>query len=258
MKRPLLTMALILAVCLLMVFAVRRSQETLADGATQEAKMGDETIEYTVGRLDSGRAVVEFQYDHETANAVREVAAAMTEQTREELEDGDTVQGEIVFKHPVPLEEYNALMGELGLIPVMNRIEGETWGGGWMGLTAPSADDGRAVDSEALEQTMEHDKDGTQIVGVVTAIGFVLDPSTFERLVDDPRVFAVPSMASWIDNEIVVRYPEVNVTRMYVQQSLLYGWMKMTGIAKPYVHLDYTGTFRKYPYSDGDFRLAWE
>lgn len=147
---------------------------------------------------------------------------------------GETVEGEIVFTHPIPVDEYIAFMEKLDLTPKSNRIEGEEAAGRWVGLTAPPTADGTALDWPLLEQSLVNDKLGTHVVGVVAAIGVDIDASTSGKLKNHPWVYAIPSMASWIDNEIVVKYPEVDVTRMYVQPSLLYHYMKKVGIAEPY------------------------
>lgn len=206
------------------------SRSAQADSTRETGHIAGIPIHYSIGGDDPKHPEVDFDYDTSTVASVRAVAAAMTDQARTQAATGASFVGEIVFTHPIPIDEYIAFMADAGLIPQSTQLEGHHSDGRWVSYFAPPSKGGSALDSQGLRRFV---KPGDAIDGAVTAMHVTLTTESFNKVVADPRVFAIPALDAFFAPELQQRFG-VGPGQAFIQPSLLYDAMKKTGIAAPY------------------------
>lgn len=201
----------------------------------------DESLSYDILDQGDGHSLIVPRYDHSSAEMVHSAAAAMNQRAESLASSRARFKGEIVFKRPIAIEDYNQFIRDLGVQLESSVVRAlDLDGGPRITITVdpgyagnPWAQD--SLDAPAIDPAKEtdwsHPGVNMRVLGVITAVGVEFDPETYERVRADSRVFAVATLDDEILNDLRSKYPEINVEKAFVAPSGLYWHMEETGIA---------------------------
>lgn len=224
-----------IAIMLLLIFM---QTEVTADikASLSNQKVLSETLEgwqvtYTVEPENGGNYWVARNNTFSSAEDVTTAVQAMNKTAKKLAQSGVSFKATLVFASPVSPADFKAFAQNNGLAPTASVLQAVGDGGEPQEIGIPPA--GEPLNPQILADVQTRKHNPARIIGVVTT-DVVLDKTSFDKVSQDARVYAIDVLPYIAVEGVKREYPKVEVDKIQVGRSLLYNAMQQTGIAPPF------------------------
>lgn len=233
---------LIVLVALVLKFGVT---STYAGTGWQDSSLDNWRFQYEIDPEDNGDYSLMSNFARASAADIQAAVTAMNQTAAKLADEGTPFKATIVFARPLPVAEFKSFARATGIAPVENYLRGldangqraiigtppvwakDAQGRLQIGKPVPGGD---SLDESGLA-SMTEGPHSVKPLGVIYTEA-TLDPATYLKVKDDPRVYAIDVMQQVLMDLARQKLPDVPVEKIYVQGGTrLYAAMEETGLA---------------------------
>jgi hypothetical protein len=236
--------ASVIAVLLVLV-AGFRMPTAVAGTIHGSGALADWQFQYTLLPDDDGQYIVSYDYPHASVQEVQAAAAAMNRKAAQLAQSGKPFKATLVFAHPLALDDFMSFAAATGVAPtssIIRAVDPDKGGVTTLGvppefarnangqlLIGQPAPGGKPLDLEGLKRFTQGSA-SFRFIGVVST-DVSVDGSTYTKLQQDSRVYALDVMQQVVTDIVQREHPNIAADRIHVQGSVLYAALENSGIA---------------------------